>query len=333
VNRPSPYDRQPVTDFTIGREKSHLCVYNPGAMTNESQPSDLKNGIAALRAGEIAAAKEILRPVAERGGATAQYYMGHACEARFETDTPAEAIAWYRRAIAGGSGEALHALGILYRYDDTVAPAEKAEADDLLRRAARHFEAAAEAGDARAQCRFGEMLVRGHGVEPDRKRGLDWWRKGGPTAGTGWQVALGSNLLWDEESGQGEPAEAIEWFERAAKAGHRGAAYFLGATYATGDEITKDYDKAVHWYQEAALLGDAEAKYNLGIMYCSGEGVVMDRERGRKLLLEAGEEGDMLAQYLLADAYRDAFWGFPKDNELAAYWCAEYERTIGDMHP
>jgi TPR repeat protein len=295
-------------------------------MTKQAQPSDLENGIAALRAGEVDRAKELLRPLAKRGDATAQYFMGRACEARRETDTQTEAIAWYRSAIAGGSGEALCALGLLYRYDDTVVSEEKAEADDLLRRAARHFEAAAEAGDARAQCRFGKMLVRGHGVEPDRKRGLDWWRKGAPTAGTGWQVALG-NELWHHENDPGDWAEAVAWFERAAKDGHSGAAYLLGASYATGEHVAKDLAKAVYWYREAARLGDAEAKYNLGIMYCVGEGVVMDRAHGRKLLLEAGEEGDMLAQDLLADAYRDAFWDFPKDDQLAVYWREEYERT------
>jgi TPR repeat protein len=292
----------------------------------------LENCIAAFRADEVDTAKELLRPLAEGGDAAAQYYMGRACEPRFDADTPAEAIAWYRRAIAGGSGEALRALGLLYHYDDAIAPAEKAEADELLRRAAHHFEAAAEAGDPRAQCRFGKMLVRGHGMAPDRPRGLDWWRKGAPMAGTGWQVALGSEL-WGDENNPGDWAEAVDWFERAAKGGHRGAAYLLGAAYATGEHVVKDYAKAVHWYQEAARLGDAEAKYNLGIMYCAGEGVVKDREHGRKLLQEAGEEGDILAQDLLADAYRDAFWGFPKDDQLAAYWRAEYERMTGHVHP
>lgn len=310
----------------------HLCVYNRYVMTNRHQSSDLEKGVAAFRADEVDTAKALLRTLAESGDATAQYYMGRACEPCFEADTPAEAITWYRRAIAGGSGEALRALGLLFRYDDAIAPAERAEADDLLLRAARYFETAAEAGDPRAQCRFGKMLVRGEGMEPDRKRGLACWRKGAPVAGVGWQVALG-NELWGDENGPGDWAEAVDWFARAAKAGHRGAAYLLGASYATGEHVAKDYAKAVHWYQEAARLGDAEAKYNLGIMYCVGEGVAVDRELGRKLLLEAGEEGDMLAQDLLADAYRDAFWGFPKDDRLVAQWRAEYERTIRGVHP
>jgi len=214
-------------------------------MTNRPQHSDLDRGVAALRTGEAEAAKAILRPLAEGGDAVAQYYMGRACEAHVGPDAPADAIGWYRRAIAGGSMEAVYELGRLYRYDDVFGPAEKAEADDLLRRAARHFEKRAEAGDPRAQCRFGKMLVRGEGVAPDRARGLEWLRKGAPSAGTGWQCALGSEL-WSGEEADAERLEGLRWFERAATDGHTGAAYLLGASYASGDGIPQNLEKAVY---------------------------------------------------------------------------------------
>lgn len=296
-------------------------------MTNDVDAADLERGVEALRAGASSDAKQLLAQLAQEGNASAQYYMGRACEAQYGDQAPHDAVAWYRQAIAGGSFEAVCALGRLYLYDDEFGLIEKSEARELLQKAASHFEEKARAGHAPSQCRYGKMMVMGDGVGPDRVNGLAWWRRGAALAGPGWQVALAGEL-WDDEGNTRARTEALRWFERAAAGGHSGAAYFLGAAYASGDGIRRDYAKAVRWYETAMERGDTEARYNLGCMYCSGEGVSVDLEYGRRLLLEAGEMGNWNALFLLKDAYRDAFWGFPRDAALAAHWDAEYARIV-----
>ncbi|MDB2497155.1 sel1 repeat family protein, partial [Verrucomicrobiales bacterium] len=71
-------------------------------------------------------------------------------------------------------------------------------------------------------------------------------------------------------------AEAVKWYRLAADQGYAIAQNSLGACYANGEGVPKDYKEAVKWYRLAADQGYARAQYNLGWCYRKGNGVPQD---------------------------------------------------------
>ncbi len=55
--------------------------------------------------------------------------------------------------------------------------------------------------------------------------------------------------------------------------------FALGAMYAMGQGVSKNYAEAVKWYRKAAEQGNARAQYSLGFMYGKGQGVSQDYVR------------------------------------------------------
>ena len=96
-----------------------------------------------------------------------------------------------------------------------------------------------------------------------------------------------------------DAAEAVKWFQRAAKQGHAGAQSALGDMYINGYtshesgelmkrlgfdgyDVPRDYSEAAKWYQLAAEQGDADAQTQLSGMYYDGNGVPLDYEEAVK---------------------------------------------------
>ena len=110
------------------------------------------------------------------------------------------------------------------------------------------FESQAEAGDAEAQYRLGEIYEAGLGdVTPD----LD---------------------------------EAIAWYGRAAEQGHARAAFRLGRLL---ERQSGQEESAVAAYRQASLAGLPEATYNLARLYRDGAGVRQDLRWAARLYRQA----------------------------------------------
>jgi uncharacterized protein len=56
----------------------------------------------------------------------------------------------------------------------------------------------------------------------------------------------------------------------------------LGAMYAGGQGISKDYAEALKWFRLAADQGNARRQYSLGLIYEQGMGVLIDHTRARQ---------------------------------------------------
>lgn len=70
-------------------------------------------------------------------------------------------------------------------------------------------------------------------------------------------------------------AEAVEWYERAAKRGDAEAMNAIGSLYAKGGEgLMQNHRKAVSWYEKAAEKGLSQAQINLASAYELGQGVL-----------------------------------------------------------
>lgn len=105
--------------------------------------------------------------------------------------------------------------------------------------ARRAFEAAAKAGDARADYYLGRMYLMAEGVRADY-------------------------------------AKAVRYLRRAADKGNANAQFYLGNLYYLGEGVKRDYAEAAKWYGKAAAQADPLAQYYLGVMYASGTGVRRD---------------------------------------------------------
>ena len=75
----------------------------------------VNQAVSAFTRGDYARASSILIPLAERGDAAAQAYLGFMFETgRGVPQNYSEAAMWYRRASEQGNGTAQYALGLLY---------------------------------------------------------------------------------------------------------------------------------------------------------------------------------------------------------------------------
>lgn len=98
--------------------------------------------------------------------------------------------------------------------------------------------------------------------------------------------------------GQGVPesdAQAVVWYDRAARKGYLPAQYQLGNMYAYGHAtVPASYDPmhlAAQWYFEAARKGHADAQYALGVLFLTGSGVVQSNAEARKWFTRAARQG------------------------------------------
>jgi hypothetical protein len=86
----------------------------------------------------------------------------------------AKALVWYRLAADKNNPSGLNNLGYMYHYGKSV-PQDYHTAMDLYLRAAKFDR-------KRAFCHIGELLENGHGVEVDRYKALEWYRKYDPSS-------------------------------------------------------------------------------------------------------------------------------------------------------
>ena len=124
-------------------------------------------GAAAYGRGDYETALREWRPLAERGNAKAQYYLGLMyAEGQGVPQNYGEAAKWWRKAAELGYVGAQYNLGIMYDNGRGVAQ-DYAEAMKWYRKAA-------ELGDAQAQHNVGSMYDKGQGVAQDNVQAYMW---------------------------------------------------------------------------------------------------------------------------------------------------------------
>ncbi|MGA9527640.1 MAG: AMIN domain-containing protein [Terriglobales bacterium] len=89
---------------------------------------------------------------------------------------------------------------------------------------------------------------------------------------------------------QPAPADALNWYRKAAEHGSLDAATSIALMYANGKGVKRDIGQAVTWFRRAADGGDASAQYNLALMYERGEGVPQDYRAAARWLRFAADQ-------------------------------------------
>lgn len=167
--------------------------------------------------------------------------------------------------------------------------------------------AAANAGNPLAQHDLGIMYGKGIHVGQDMSKAMEWFRK----------AAL-----------QGLP-EAIKILRQFAEQGIEPAQYHLGAMYANGQGVEKNYEEAARWYKMAADRGMREAQANLGMMYYFGQGVEQSYTKALELSRQAAALGNTRARFLVGTLYALG-QGVAMDYREAYLW---FSRAIVSASP
>jgi len=143
-----------------------------------------------------------------------------------------------------------------------MAAAKAAYKAGKFKVARAEYQALAEADDATAQYRMGDLLRKGQGGKKDLKRAVDWFRKAALGGNVSAQIRLGESY----RTGQGVPKDvkiAVSWYRKAANAGSSWGQLRLGQMYRLGTGVKKDLGGAAKWLSKAAAQGNQRARKEL----------------------------------------------------------------------
>ena len=83
----------------------------------------------------------------------------------------------------------------------------------------------------------------------------------------------------------------FRYSSKAAREGHAGAMFALGALYHGGHDIRPDPDLAQHWFREAAERGHPRAQLMIGRYFSRGTAGRTDLAEARRWFKEAERQG------------------------------------------
>ena len=107
---------------------------------------------------------------------------------------------------------------------------------------------------------------------------------------------------WDY-GGEEAFGRAIDYYQKVAGAGNRGAMYELGLLYSEGSAAARNLCKAVEWYEKAALRGSTSAMFALAQLHENNH----EDERAIYWYKKATDAGDKSAKRNLAGLTRFPF--------------------------
>ncbi len=184
--------------------------------------ASLSAGQRAFEAKDYAAALTELSPLAKEGDADAMNLLGQMYENGWGVTADSDlARKYYERGARQGHLGSVNSLRAL-KNKAYLAEYEKLLPD-------------AEAGNASAQNRVGEMFEFGQGVKRDADA-------------------------------------AFDWFSKAAEQDNLSAWHNMGRCYNFGTGVAQDFAAAEQWYLKAASRGDSESMFFLGTLYATAHG-------------------------------------------------------------
>ena len=238
---------------------------------------------------------------AEAGDVNAQFLLAQGYALETESAKPNYSLArqWYEKAAVQGNAQAQAALGLLYHYG-IGAEKDAAKADEWLKKAAAQnntvaqitlallakerldrngqqwLEPAVAQGDADAMAYLGEFYNAGfvdvqHEKEPFAQMAKELLKKAAtqekPSAYAMYRLA--SFYRYEEKN----EAKALEWYEKASKAGEGEATNELAEAYRTGRfGLQRNTAKAYELFNQSAAQGSKNGANMLMWLYSYNPG-------------------------------------------------------------
>ncbi len=188
------------------------------------------------------------------------------------------------QAAAAGRAEAYLGLGLL----------RSRHADDLPQiadEARQCFNRAAEGGSPYALFALGVMAERAATDIASWHLAADFYAEAAKLGHRGAQARWGI-LLAEGVSGPPKPIQGESWVRKAALAGEKDAAAWLGDRYAQPQgALPPNVLEASAWYHRAAALGHGRAAWRLGSLYSDGR-LGRDAQHAAALFQQAAQLGE-----------------------------------------
>ena len=159
---------------------------------------------------------------------------------------------------------------------------------------------AALEGDLEACCQLGRCYQRGWGGPRNERRAFDWFLRAARAGHD--EAAYRAARLLLRKAGPAESVADVRYaLQRAAHGGHGQAQALLGWCYQRGRLVDHvDPLAAIEWLQRAARAGSASDRYFLALNPQRGFGILRDERAAVTHLELAAEQGDLRAQLALA---------------------------------
>ena len=197
-----------------------------------AQVSDYEKANLAFNRGDYKTSYNLIRPLAKKGFAQAQYSLGIMYEKGKGVDLNLKkAKKWFQLAAQQGISKAQYKLGLIYRNGQG--------GEKNYSKAIKWWELAANRGNANAQINLGLMFENGLGVPQDYNKAIRLYSLAAGAGNTKAQKYLNSLL--------NKKVEAQINFG-------------LGVRFENGQGVVRDYNEAIRWYNLAANLGFDKGK-------------------------------------------------------------------------
>ncbi|MEM8995366.1 MAG: hypothetical protein AAGF23_11305, partial [Acidobacteriota bacterium] len=180
------------------------------------------------------------------------------------------------------------------------------------------YSKAAERGHSESMVRLGQAARRGSWGETSIAEAIDWFERAAAAGDNSGMYELGTTLL------ELEPANVpagVEWLERSMAHGNLWAMRYLGAIYADGQIVPRDFDRTFSLWKRAAELGASDVMDSLAELSAQ----LGDLPRSHEWLRRGAEAGvvDCMVKYGLALGSGVVV---PVDHSAAAEW---FQRAAG----
>lgn len=219
------------------------------------------------------------------------------------------AFCWFKKAADNCIAVAEVQLGHMYR-DGLGTPRDPNQARCW-------YERAAQQGDITGMIALAEMYKGWNGIKCDLNKAAEWYRRAICCGSKEAEYQLG--LILARQSGKRAFCKGIDIVTSNAEMCNPEALLGLGDLYYEGRVGGCNLAQAMDYYERAAKLGSAEAAFKLGMIYASGTGVPQDPEVAGKWFFKAANGNFAPAELQVANILRQGL-GVPKDYHLSAIW-------------
>jgi len=190
-----------------------------------------------------------------------------------------------------------------------------------LTEASGYFEQAYQMGHVRAGQVLGRMHYLGAGIDLDRQKAVDLYRKAAERGDAYALHSLGMAEIKGEGTKQNEKA-GLEKLLQSVEAGHTFSYNAIGSFYQRGEHVAENVERAVYYFNRSASRDDIYGYLNMGTLYRDGTGVPQDYEAALGWFQKAHDGGHPAAGTAIGLLYFNG-QGVDKDEDEATRWFRE----------
>lgn len=187
-----------------------------------------------------------------------------------------------------------------------------------LKAAGGYFAQAYQMGHVRAGQVLGRMYYLGAGIDRDRDKAVELYRKAAERGDAyalhslGMAEIRGIGTRQDKEAGLKKLLQSVE-------AGHTFSFNAIGDFYLRGEHVQENVDRAVYYFNRSAAREDIYGYLNMGVLYRDGKGTAQDYKAALGWFTKAHEGGHPAAGTALGLMYFNG-QGVDKNPGEATRW-------------